>query len=70
MPNDFCMWVVYNNPIDLPGRYVARKWLNATPTAELIQGVTLEELRGRLPGGLFRLDRHDQDDPKIVEVWL
>lgn len=64
------LWVVYDSPIDLPGRFVARKWHNETPTAELIQGTTLDELRSRLPGGLYRLDRAETDDPKIVETWI
>lgn len=64
------LWVVYDSPIDLPGRFVARKWLNETPTAELLQGKTLDELRSRLPGGLYRLDRDEADDPRIVETWI
>lgn len=70
MTNALSLWVVYDSPIDLPGRFVARKWLNETPTAELIQGKTLDELRGRLPAGLFRLARAESDDEKIVETWI
>ena len=70
MTNALSIWVVYDSPIDLPGRFVARKWLNETPTAELIQGKTLDELRARLPVGLFRLGRAESDDAKIVETWI
>ena len=70
MTNALSLWVVYDSPIDLPGRFVARKWLNETPTAELIQGKTLDELRARLPVGLFRLGRAEFDDAKIVETWI
>lgn len=31
---------------------------------------TLDEARALLPPGLFRTDRHPEDDPKIVEVWI
>jgi hypothetical protein len=70
MTNALALWVVYDSPIDLPDRFVARKWLNETPTAELIQGKTLDELRCRLPSGLYRLDRSESDDPKIIETWI
>lgn len=63
------LWTVYDSPVDLPGRFVARKWLNQ-PTNELLQDKTLEGLRGRLPQGLTRLERSPQDDPKIVETWI
>lgn len=68
--NALPIWVVYDNPVDLPGRFVARRWLNDTPTAEIIQGTTLDELRSRLPRGLYRLERAPTDDAKIVESWV
>jgi len=68
--NAIALWVVYDSPIDIPGWFVARKWLNETPTPELIQGKTLDELRSRLPKGLIRLERDSSDDPKIVETWI
>lgn len=64
------MWVVYDSPEDLPGRFVARKWLDLNPTDHVRQAKTLEWLRQQLPIGLSRLERQEQDDPKIVEVWL
>jgi hypothetical protein len=64
------IWVVYNSPIDLPGRYVARKWILDQPTAELVQGKTLEEVREKLPQGLKMLPRDLSDDPIIVESWV
>lgn len=64
------LWTVYDSPIDLPGRFVARKWLLDKPTNEMLQDKTLEGLRGKLPQGLIRLDRSSQDDPKIVETWI
>lgn len=64
------IWVVYDNPTDFPGLFIARKWVGETPTQELLQAETLEQLRAKLPQGLVRLDRHSGDDAKIVETWL
>lgn len=64
------VWVVYDSPIDFPGRFVARKWLNNTPTNDLLQATTLDELRNKLPDGLYRLDRDESDDSRIVESWI
>lgn len=64
------LWTVYDSPNDLPGRFVARKWLLDQPTSELLQDKTLDELRVKLPPGLTRLERSPQDDPKIVETWI
>jgi|JXWR01.1.fsa_nt_gb hypothetical protein len=67
-------WVIYNSPVDLPGRFVARKWLlgqpENQPTPELLQGKTLEEVRGKLPKGLVRFPREVHDDPNIIESWV
>lgn len=70
MTENLPIWVIYNSPVDLPGRYVARKWLLDQPTAELVQGKTLEEVREKLPNGLVMLPRDVQDDSKIVESWI
>lgn len=64
------LWTVYDSPIDLPGRFVARMWLLDQPTSEMLQDKTLDGLRGKLPQGLTRLPRAPQDDPKIVETWI
>ena len=64
------LWTVYDSPTDLPGRFVARKWLLDQPTNELLQDKTLDGLRGKLPQGLTRMPRAPEDDPKIVETWI
>jgi len=64
------LWTVYDNPTDLPGQFVARKWLLDHPTNEVLQDKTLEGLRRKIPPGLTRLERSPQDDPKIVETWI
>lgn len=70
MSEDLFIWVIYNSPTDLPGRFVARKWNRDQPTLELIQGKTLEEVREKLPLGLVMIPRHPRDDLKLVEFWL
>ena len=64
------MWVVYDSPVDLPGRFVARKWSGLEPTGDIRQAKTLDWLRQQLPIGLTRIDRQPGDDENIVEVWL
>ena len=64
------IWTVYDSPIDLPGSFVACKFLLDQPTNDLLQDKTLEGLRAKLPPGLMRLDRSPQDDPRIVETWF
>ena len=64
------IWTVYDCPKDLPGRFVARKWIIDRPTSELLQDKSLEGLRARLPPGLTRLERSPNDDACIVECWI
>lgn len=64
------LWTVYDSPTDLPGRFVARKWLLDQPTNDLLEDKTLDGLRAKLPPGLTCLARSPQDDPKIVETWV
>jgi hypothetical protein len=74
--NDLPIWVIYDHPTDQPEFYIARKWLirwgnsTPTPTAELRAGLTLAEVRNKLPYGLVRLERNPNDDAKIVESWI
>lgn len=68
--NELPIWVIYDSPIDFPGRFVARKWLLDKPTAELLEGNTLDELRAKIPEVLYRLPRDPSDDAKIVESWI
>ncbi|NRF83818.1 hypothetical protein HQ619_07745 [Burkholderia gladioli] len=70
MAHDLAIWVIYDSPIDLPGRFVARKWLLDRPTSVVLQSKTLDELRSKLPSGLTQLPRDPGDDAKIVESWI
>ena len=70
MKNALELWVIYDHPSDFPDCFVARKWLNNTPTATFITGNSLEELRVAIPQGLVCLPRDKHDDVKIVETWI
>ena len=68
------MWVVYDHPRDHPDGFIARRWLVtgeggvATPVTRT--AATLDLLRAQLRRGLVRMQRHPDDDTKIVEIWL
>ena len=64
------LWTIYDSPIDLPGSFVARKWVLDKPTSELLQDKTLEGLRAKLPYGLHCMPRSPGDEPQIVETWI
>lgn len=67
------IWTIYASPRDATGQFIARKWSTLCPpqvVGEPLFGQTLEEIRGKLPPGLYRLPRKHLDDPCIVETWL
>lgn len=68
------MWVVYDCPADMPGKVVARRHevtpTGSRPTADVIVGAALQDVRDQLPPGLFWMRRDAADEPHIVEVWL
>lgn len=70
------LWTVTRRPIDLPGvEFAARQALIGPGgitriTERLVIAPTLEALRDQLPPGLVRMDRHPDDDPVIVEIWI
>lgn len=65
------IWTVYEHPSDWPqGTFVARKWLLDQRTEQCVTGRSLEEVRGKLPPGLYRMPRSPTDDPVIVETWF
>lgn len=77
MTDDLHQWVVYDNPLDFPGMYVAREWLIG-PAGLRASEVTpyvdpyLENVRRFIltvaPGSVC-LMRSEEDDPTIVETW-
>ena len=64
------IWVVYDSPLDRPGVFVARKWVNDVPTEETLEAATLEGIRFKLPAGLYRIPRSLGDELQIVESWV
>lgn len=69
-PNGLTIWAIYDSPLDMPGQFVARKWINDTPTSEVLTAATLDELLSKLPTGLHRIPRAASDEPQIVETWI
>jgi hypothetical protein len=72
---ELALWTVYNRPADFPDKIVARQFYvqveGAFPTGKLITTETLCEMRVKLcRRGLFRLERAENDDPKVVETWI
>ena len=63
------IYVIYKNPKDHPGKYVARKFILDKPTEECFIANSLEEVRAKLPKGLTCFDRDPSDDKCIVESW-
>jgi hypothetical protein len=64
------LWIIYDNPPDFPGYFVARLWRGEEPSHQYVLGLTLDEVRAKLPQGLKWVDRAPDDDPCIVEKWL
>ena len=64
------IWVIYDKPIDIPEKFVARKFINDNPTKTMYIDDTLEGIRKKIPAGLVNIGRYPDDDPKIVEVWI
>lgn len=72
------MWVVYDNPIDFPGQFVARKFLGDKPTEDYFYNKSLaavrewihEQARNCGQGAPYRMARLPNDDPVIFETWM
>lgn len=69
------MWVIYEDPADYPGQYVARMHQVGAGTVAVnpepvIVAPSLQEVRAVVPEGKVRLDPQPGEDPKIKEVWL
>lgn len=69
------IFVIYHNPKDYPGKFVVREHASRPgqvlvcrkPVA--IVG-SIAEARASLHAGLFRMARHEKDDPAIFETWI
>ena len=71
---DLVVWTIFKNPIDFPGKFVARKSRIGVgvvePTEEHHVADSLEAAREMLPPFLFNLGREPLDERHIVESWI
>lgn len=80
MTDELPVWVIYDNPTDYPGKFVAREWRlvygnpNPVPMEPPIVVDSLEAARTAIQFAsgmlLVRLAPMPGDDPKIVETWV
>ena len=68
------LWTVYDNPSDMPGMFVARRFDigrgEAVWTDICVIASTLDGVRELIPQGLHCMPRADGDEPQIVETWI
>lgn len=70
LDDDDSIWIVYESPPDFPDQYVARRMKLNRPTDDFVVGSTMNDVRSKLPKGLFKIERSDRDDPLIRESWI
>ena len=66
---------IYRNDCkDYPGKFVARltdiRPGQPISTRYIMLSGSVDELRGRLPSYMYRLDRKPNDDKVILETWI
>lgn len=70
------IWTVYNDPLDYPGKIVARRFevdaSGSRPTESVIITDSIDKMREIMITQLHLnyMPREPGDDPKIVECWL
>lgn len=62
--------VVYDNPTDFKGHFVARLFYLDKPTPICIVKDTLTDIQNEIPDTFAKLARNPLDDPKIVCVFV
>lgn len=62
--------VVYENPKDYPGRFVARLFDLDKTTRVAVVKETLDEVRKAIPRSMVSIVRSKFDDPAIFEIWI
>ena len=68
------IWVIFKSPDDFPGEFVVREQRITAGVVSIApeihaRGASLEDVRQMIPPGLYRLDRHPEDPPCVVETW-
>lgn len=72
-PDAHQMVVIYANPADFPGKFVARTFYNGKPTEISLVTDDLWELQLLVAWnnhGMKFFKRHYWDDPVIVGMWM
>lgn len=65
------VWFVYWSPKDYRNKFVARLFENEKPTTETLVSKSYTPIKLTLERkGLVRMERFENDDPVIKEVWL
>jgi hypothetical protein len=74
MKDGLPIWTIYRYPRDYPQGYVVRRSVTTAEgtkhDARAFRVASLEAARLVVPAGCVRMERHPDDDPVIVEVWL
>jgi hypothetical protein len=65
------IYVIYEDPLDYPGKFVVRRWLGEAPDPEpLVVTYSIREAREKIPFYCIPIGRMPEDDRKIKEVWI
>lgn len=65
------VWCVYWSPKDYRNKFVARLFENDKPTTETLVSKSYTPIKLTLERkGLVKMERFENDDPAIKEVWL
>jgi hypothetical protein len=68
------MFTIFNSPADFPGLFVARAFYIAAGEVHMGEvtatGKSLDEVRYKLPAGLYRIERAETDHANIIESWV
>jgi hypothetical protein len=69
------IWTLYDNPSDMPGYFVLRRYEAyrgfSLSTPDVCASKDIEEMRNVMRNlGLHCIPRHDGDEPHIVEIWI
>lgn len=67
---DFYSFVIYIKPNDYPDHFVARLFNMEKATNVFYIAETYEELLNFIPYGFTRIQRFEEDDPVIKEIWI
>ncbi|EAR66213.1 hypothetical protein B14911_10777 [Bacillus sp. NRRL B-14911] len=62
--------VIYKNPSDYPGKYVARLFDLTQPTKYFIARDSHQEIKLVIPSYMNKLERNQFNDPVIIETWI